>query len=163
MLPNGEFVTIVVSLNATIIPMPRRPVVVIAPDSFKGSVSAHAAAAAIGRGLMRVWPDAELRICPMADGGEGTLDAILARGGERRSCAVTGAAGTRIDSAYGWMSDGTIVVIEAAEAVGLTDATLADHRDADDRELWPRPRRIDSRCLDAGAPPHDRRGRQQHQ
>jgi glycerate kinase len=58
----------------------------------------------------------------MADGGEGTLDAILARGGERRSCAVTGAAGTRIDAAYGWMSDGAIVVIEAAGAVGLTDA-----------------------------------------
>src|SRR5947207_15333694 len=102
--------------------MPRRPIVVIAPDSFKGSVGAPDAAAAIGRGLMRVWPDAELRVCPMADGGEGTLDAILARGGERRSCAVTGAAGTRIDAAYGWISDGAIVVIEAAEAVGLTDA-----------------------------------------
>jgi glycerate kinase len=102
--------------------MSRHPVVVIAPDSFKGSVSAPDAAAAIGRGLMRVWPDAELRICPMADGGEGTLDAILVRGGERRSCAVTGADGTRIDAAYGWMDDGTIAVIEAAQVVGLTDA-----------------------------------------
>src|SRR5450631_3787551 len=101
--------------------MPRRPVVVIAPDSFKGSVSSLEAAAAIGRGLARVWPEAELRICPMADGGEGTLDAILARGGERRSCAVTGAAGTRVDAAYGWMNDGAIVVIEAAQVVGLTD------------------------------------------
>ncbi len=102
--------------------MSRRPVVVIAPDSFKGSVAAPDAATAIGRGLMRVWPDAELRICPMADGGEGTLDAILLRGGERRSCAVTGAAGTRIDAAYGWLSDGAIAVIEAAQVVGLTDA-----------------------------------------
>src|SRR5450631_3914370 len=102
--------------------MLRHPVIVIAPDSFKGSVSAPDAAAAIGRGLARVWPGVELRLCPMADGGEGTLDAILARGGERRSCAVTGAAGTRIDAAYGWLSDGAIVVIEAAEVVGLTDA-----------------------------------------
>jgi glycerate 2-kinase len=101
----------------------RSPVVVVAPDSFKGSVSAPDAAAAIGRGLARVWPEVELRLCPMADGGEGTLDAILARGGERRSCAVTGAAGARVDAAYGWLSDGAIVVIEAAEVVGLTDAT----------------------------------------
>jgi glycerate 2-kinase len=101
--------------------MPGHPVVVIAPDSFKGSVSAPDAAAAIGRGLARVWPEVELRLCPMADGGEGTLDAILARGGERRSCAVTGAAGTRVDAAFGWLSDGAIVVIEAAEVVGLTD------------------------------------------
>jgi glycerate 2-kinase len=100
----------------------RSPIVVIAPDSFKGSVSAPDAAAAIGRGIARVWPEVELRICPMADGGEGTLDAILARGGERRSCVVTGAAGTRVDAAYGWMNDGAIVVIEAAQVVGLTDA-----------------------------------------
>ena len=65
-------------------PMPRRsPAVVLAPDSFKGSLSASAAAAAIAEGLRRVWPDADLRLCPMADGGEGTLDAVLSCGGQR--------------------------------------------------------------------------------
>jgi glycerate 2-kinase len=112
--------------------MPDRLIVVIAPDSFKGSVSAPDAAVAIGRGLERVWPNAELRICPMADGGEGTLDAILSRGGQRRSCRVTGAAGTRVDAAYGWMNDGPTAVIEAAQVVGLTDtagtAVDVEHR-----------------------------------
>lgn len=65
--------------------MPRAqpPIVVIAPDSFKGSLAAPAICAAIARGLARVWPDVEIRACPMADGGEGTLDAVLSRGGER--------------------------------------------------------------------------------
>jgi glycerate kinase len=58
------------------------PVVVIAPDSFKGSIAASRAASAIAEGLRRVWPDSDLRLCPMADGGEGTLDAILSRGGQ---------------------------------------------------------------------------------
>jgi glycerate 2-kinase len=105
--------------------VPQRPIAVIAviaPDSFKGSVSAPEAAVAIGRGLERVWPEVELRLCPMADGGEGTLDAILSRGGERRSFAVTGASGTRVDAAYGWMTDDSTAVIEAAQVVGLTDA-----------------------------------------
>src|SRR5436190_256667 len=51
--------------------------VVVAPDSFKGSLSAPQASAALAAGLRRVWPDADIRARPMADGGEGTLDAIL--------------------------------------------------------------------------------------
>ena len=61
--------------------------IVLAPDSFKGSLSAPAVAAALARGLRRVWPDADIRARPMADGGEGTLDAVLAAvgaAGERR-------------------------------------------------------------------------------
>lgn len=57
----------------------------------------------------------------MADGGEGTLDAILARGGERRSRTVTGASGAPTEAAYGLIEGGQIAVIEAAQAVGLTD------------------------------------------
>ena len=102
--------------------MTRRPIVVIAPDSFKGSVPASAAATAIAQGLSRVWPDAELRLCPMADGGEGTLDAILSRGGQRRSVRVSGAGGMPIDAAYGWIDASATAVIEAAQVVGLTDA-----------------------------------------
>ena len=68
-------------------------VVVIAPNSFKGSASAEVAANAIATGLRRVWPDADLRLRPMADGGDGTLDAVLSRGGARRHARVAGAAG----------------------------------------------------------------------
>ncbi|MFP3786426.1 glycerate kinase, partial [Burkholderia sp. SIMBA_024] len=71
---------------------PSTPVVVIAPDSFKGSLSAEQVAQAIASGVRRARPDAEVRICPMADGGEGTLDAMLTSGGERRTLSVRGAA-----------------------------------------------------------------------
>ena len=56
--------------------MPARSSVVVAPDSFKGSLSAPDAAAAIAAGIARGWPEASTRIRPMADGGEGTLDAV---------------------------------------------------------------------------------------
>ena len=48
--------------------------VIIAPDSFKDSLSAEGVAKAIAQGLAQVWPDAELIQCPMADGGEGTVE-----------------------------------------------------------------------------------------
>jgi glycerate 2-kinase len=96
------------------------PVVVIAPDSFKGSLSAGAVAAAIADGIRRARPDAGIRICPMADGGEGTLDAMLSVGGERRVIRVRGAAGPARDAAVGLLHDGSAVV-ETAEIVGITD------------------------------------------
>ena len=65
---------------------PSAPVVVIAPDSFKGSLSAEQVADAIATGIRRARPDAVVRCCPMADGGEGTLDAMLASGGTRAHC-----------------------------------------------------------------------------
>jgi glycerate kinase len=100
----------------------RHPTVVIAPNSFKGSVTATGAAAAISKGLTRVWPDAELRICPMADGGEGTLDAVLSRGGRRGTRRVEGASGAALDAAFGLIEDDATAVIEIAKVVGLTDA-----------------------------------------
>lgn len=104
--------------------MPRHsPIVVIAPNSFKGSVTAAQAAAAIGEGLRRVWPRVELRTCPMADGGEGTLDAILSRGGKRLNARVPGASGALVDAQYGSIDDGKTIVIEAAQVVGLTDSS----------------------------------------
>ena len=97
--------------------------IVIAPDSFKGSLSAAAAAAAIAAGLQRVWPDAACIAVPMADGGEGTLDACLAAGGERRHAEVTGAAGPVVDAEYGLLErDGRkVALIEVAQIVGITD------------------------------------------
>ncbi|MEA3120860.1 MAG: glycerate 2-kinase [Paraburkholderia sp.] len=97
------------------------PVVVIAPDSFKGSLSAQAVAEAIAAGILRARPDAVVRLCPMADGGEGTLDAMLARGGERRAMRVRGASGAERDAAVGLLPDGSAIV-ETAEIVGITDA-----------------------------------------
>src|SRR5271169_1274171 len=95
--------------------------VVIAPDSFKGSVSAAQATTAIAAGLRRVWADADLRLVPLADGGEGTLDAVLSAGGQRRTTRVSGAAGAAIDAAYGVIAADT-AVIESAQVVSLTDA-----------------------------------------
>ncbi|MBC9250274.1 glycerate kinase [Pseudomonas alcaligenes] len=94
--------------------------VVIAPDSFKESLPAAAVAAAIAAGWRAVWPQAELLCRPMADGGEGTLDAVLAAtAGERRSCRVSGPLGEPVEAAWGWLADSRTAVIEMAAASGL--------------------------------------------
>ncbi len=113
--------------------MPRRPpAVVLAPDSFKGSLSASDAAAAIAEGLRRVWPDADLRLCPMADGGEGTLDAVLSCGGQRLTARISDVSGKPLAVAYGLIGEPVTAVLEVAQVVGLTDPAVAaidvDHR-----------------------------------
>jgi glycerate kinase len=106
--------------------MPRRsPAVVLAPDSFKGSLSASDAAAAIAEGLRRVWPAADLRLCPMADGGEGTLDAVLSRGGQRLTAGISDVAGKPLAVAYGLIGEPATAVVEVAQVVGLTDPAVA--------------------------------------
>ena len=96
---------------------PRR--VLLAIDSFKGSVSSVQAEEAVAEGVRRVWPDAELNALPLADGGEGTLDAIAACGGELSTCEVTGPLGDRV-SARMLVDDGhESAVIEMAEAAGI--------------------------------------------
>lgn len=98
------------------------PRIVAAPSSFKGSLPARAACVAITEGLHRVWEDAEVSVCPMADGGEGTLDAILPGPHARRRRAVEGAAGQTRVAEYGVVdaADERIAVIEVATVVGLT-------------------------------------------
>ncbi|MEH6565966.1 MAG: glycerate kinase [Halopseudomonas sp.] len=92
---------------------------VIAPDSFKESLSARAVAEAIATGWARVYPDAELLLCPMADGGEGTVDAVLAvTASERRTCAVQGPLGAPVQAHWGWLP-GRQAMIEMAAASGL--------------------------------------------
>lgn len=94
--------------------------IVIAPDSFKESLDAPAVASAIAAGWRAVWPQAELLCRPMADGGEGTLDAVLAaRAGERRSCLVSGPLGDPVQAEWGWLGDSRTAVIEMAAASGL--------------------------------------------
>lgn len=99
------------------------PVIVVAPDSFKGSLTSTEAAQAIAQGLRRVWPQATLRLRPLADGGEGTLDALLSAGGKRCTARVSNAAGQPIDAAYGVLDDATqTAIIEVAQVVGITQA-----------------------------------------
>ncbi|MFC6338790.1 glycerate kinase [Pseudomonas sp. CCM 7891] len=94
--------------------------IIIAPDSFKDSLSAEGVAQAIAEGLMQVWPDAELIKCPMADGGEGTVESVLAAcNGELRSHRVQGPLGGTVDAHWGWLADSATAIIEMAEASGL--------------------------------------------
>ncbi len=96
---------------------PRR--VLLAIDSFKGSVSSAQAEVAVAEGIRRVSPDAELNALPLADGGEGTLDAIAARAGVLSTCEVAGPLGDRV-SARMLVDDGhESAVIEMAEAAGI--------------------------------------------
>ena len=94
--------------------------ILIAPDSFKECLSADAVAVAIERGIRRVWPDADCIFLPMADGGEGTVAAILrARKGKRIIVPVTGPLGRQVKAGYGWLADKRTAIIEMAAASGL--------------------------------------------
>ena len=94
--------------------------IVVAPDSYKGSVSALGVAEAMERGILRVFPAAEVRKIPIADGGEGTVEALVAAtGGELRHSEVTDPLGQRISAAWGVLGDGCTAVIEMAAASGL--------------------------------------------
>lgn len=102
---------------------------IIAPDSFKESLGANAVAEAIAAGWASVYPDAEIGLFPMADGGEGTVDALLAAlGGERREARVSGPLGEPVLAHWGWLGGG-LAVIEVAAASGL-QCVRVDQRDA---------------------------------
>lgn len=95
--------------------------VVIAPQSFKGSADAVAVASAIARGLRRVWPRAECIEVPLADGGEGTVRALVrATGGELRRSPVHDPLLREIEAEWGVLGDRTTAVIEMAAASGLS-------------------------------------------
>lgn len=93
--------------------------VLLAIDSFKGSVSSAQAEAAVAEGVRRVWPDAEMAALPLADGGEGTLDAIAACGGELLTCEVAGPLGDRVSARMLVDAERESAVIEMAEAAGI--------------------------------------------
>ena len=103
--------------------------IVVAPDSYKGSASAVAVAGAMERGILRVFRGAELCKVPIADGGEGTVEALVAAtGGEIRHSVVRGPLGDPVDAAWGILGDGHTAVIEMAAASGLP-LLAADRRD----------------------------------
>ncbi|MCM3087961.1 glycerate kinase [Bhargavaea ginsengi] len=94
--------------------------ILIAIDSFKGSLTSAEAGEAAAAGIRAANPDAEIEIVPLADGGEGTVEALVqATGGELIRTQVTGPLGEPVDAAYGLLGDGTTAVIEIAEACGL--------------------------------------------
>ncbi|MCB7137121.1 glycerate kinase [Cellulosimicrobium marinum] len=98
----------------------RRLRVVVAPDSFKGSLSAAEVAHAVAAGVRDVVPDARVAELPMADGGEGTLDALLAVWGvPAREVATVDAIGRPRTARFGVSRDGRLGVVELAEASGL--------------------------------------------
>ena len=75
--------------------------VVIVIDSFKGSLSSIEAGNAAGEGVLKACPSAEVKICPLADGGEGTVEALVnGMGGEMQFLTVTGPLGEPVESSY---------------------------------------------------------------
>jgi len=93
------------------------PRVLIAPDKFKGTLSASEAAQAIADGLLAGWPDANMTLMPFADGGEGTVSAAIAAGARAQSTVVTGPLGKAVDAQ--WAVLGSSAVLEMAQSSGL--------------------------------------------
>lgn len=94
--------------------------VVIAPDSFKGSLSAVEVAEALGEGILSVLPDCRVEMVPIADGGEGSAEIIThSMGGEMASAEVCDPLGRTITAHYGILPNG-VAVIDVASAAGLT-------------------------------------------
>jgi glycerate kinase len=94
--------------------------ILIAPDKFKGTLNARDVAQSIARGLLDVLPDAQIEIVPMADGGEGTAEAICAaRDSSWVECKTHDPLGREIDARYGWIDQGKLAVMEMSEAAGM--------------------------------------------
>ncbi|MEM9955334.1 MAG: glycerate kinase [Chloroflexota bacterium] len=105
--------------------------ILIAPGAFKHSLGAGQASEAIARGLSQALPDAELLKLPIADGGNGTLDAWLAQGGERITLTVHDPLMRPVEAVYGILPDGTTAVIEMALASGIELLTTKERNPLD--------------------------------
>ena len=95
--------------------------IVIAIDSLKGSLTSLEAGKAIETGIKRVYSEAVTKVLPLADGGEGTVEALtLGMGGKLQNIEVTGPLGDKIRAQYGILSDGKTAIVEMAAAAGIT-------------------------------------------
>lgn len=95
--------------------------ILVAPQEFKGTLTASQAARAIEAGIRRALPEARFDLCPIADGGPGTVDALVdALGGERRIARVHDPLGRPVDALWGLLENGAAAVIEMAAASGLS-------------------------------------------
>lgn len=94
--------------------------ILLVPDSFKGTLSSRQVCQVMAGQLRRFFPQAQVKSIPVADGGEGSVEAFLAAaGGERRTRTVTGPFGEPVESFYGVLGDGRTAVIEMAACAGL--------------------------------------------
>ena len=95
--------------------------IVVAIDSLKGSLTSMEAGDAIRSGILRVYPDAEVFVRPLADGGEGTVEAlVLGMGGSLQEISVTGPLGEKVNASYGILKDSATAIVEMAAAAGIT-------------------------------------------
>ena len=95
--------------------------VVVAIDSFKGSMSSLEAGEAISNGIRKAHKDAEVEIRPLADGGEGTVEALsIGMGGRLINVDVTGPAGKSVNAVYGIVDSSKTAIIEMSQAAGIT-------------------------------------------
>ena len=100
--------------------------IVIAIDSFKGSMTSMEAGKSAAEGIRRVYPDAQIQVRPLADGGEGTVEALTAGlGGKLVTIPVTGPAGLLVDCPYGIVEETRTAIIEMSGAAGITQVTEA--------------------------------------
>lgn len=95
--------------------------IVVAIDSFKGSMTSLQAGEAARQGILKADPLAEVVVRPLADGGEGTVDALVeAMNGRLQRALVTGPLGEKIEASYGILEDGVTAVMEMSAAAGIT-------------------------------------------
>ena len=100
--------------------------ILIAPDKFKGSLTAREVAANIAKGLRDVWSDVKIDIVPMADGGEGTAEVISdSLGGTWIECKAHDPLGREIEAHYAWIESRKLAVMEMSEAAGMRRITEA--------------------------------------
>src|SRR5689334_3967693 len=121
--------------------------IVIAPDKFKGSLSAEEAARCLATGIREARADAEIAVVPMADGGEGTLDAALANGDERREAVVHGPLGAPVRAFFAMRGDEAVVELAVASGLALVPSDRRDALAASSRGTG----ELITAALDAGA------------
>ncbi|WP_458414571.1 glycerate kinase [Schinkia sp. CFF1] len=94
--------------------------IVVAPDSFKGSISARDICTAVHKGILRVFQNADVVEIPLADGGEGTMEnMVYSSNGTKKQVEVTGPLGEKVKAEYGILGDHETVVVEMAQSSGL--------------------------------------------
>lgn len=117
-------------------PSPPPAAILVAPDKFKGTLSSEEAGAAIAAGLRRAWPDAAIRVLPLADGGEGFVRAlVLATDGRFHSSETVDARGRACRATWGELGDGRTAAFELASAAGLS-ALAPEWRDPLETSTW---------------------------